>query len=725
MVVLMIGGSGVFMNAVIDKLNKNGHRVYLLTGQAEKRGNYSRVFERYDFPYDTGSMKDILESVAPDVVLFTGAYDTNFDWESPRQETVRYMAGLMNILSTYSMMPKKGRFLYLSSQEVFGDAYFDYIKEETPKSPRSLRAMALAQGEEACASYRQMQGMDTVVVRFGNLYWTPEKGGMEDNPCFRMCLEALEKGRISVNTRRSFSMIYINDAVEELYKLILAEDTKRGSYHVSSMEELGEAELAEKVRGAIGQDIEIVDSTVGTGGRLLLDGSRYAAEFGQEIFNSYDAGVQRVASYMKRHSASFLLGEDTGGGLAARFLTNAGRTLKVLFPFIENLVFFIPVFMLYNRTAGSAFFARLDLYLLFVLLFAVVHGQQQAVFSGFLAVAGYCFRQMYERSGFEVLLDCNTYVWAAQLFIVGLAVGYMRDHLRDVKNEDDSRMRYLQEKLKDIEDINDSNVRIKQNFEAQVINHSDSLGKVYEASSALEQYEPEEVLFYAAQVLSNLMDSRDVAIYTVANGDYARLFSATSPEARRLGNSIRYSGMKGMYEELRMRRTYINRDMDKDMPMMATAVYSEDEMQLILMLWGIPWERMTLGEANRLTIIGRLIQNAAVRANRYLEALRNRRYVQGTRVLDEAAFTQLEKAFRDAREKKLTEYVLLEILAQEQDYETVSDTLGSAIRQTDYLGLLNGGRLYVLLANTGMENVDGVIARFQQTGYACRLEEAV
>ena len=82
--------------------------------------------------------------------------------------------------------------------------------------------------------------------------------------------------------------------------------------------------------------------------------------------------------------------------------------------------------------------------------------------------------------------------------------------------------------------------------------------------------------------------------------------------------------------------------------MMASAVYSEDDMQLVLMLWGIPWERMTLGEANRLTIVGYLIQNAVVRANRYLEALRNRRYVEGTNILDESAFTHLAKAFFDS-----------------------------------------------------------------------------
>ena len=130
-------------------------------------------------------------------------------------------------------------------------------------------------------------------------------------------------------------------------------------------------------------------------------------------------------------------------------------------------------------------------------------------------------------------------------------------------------------------------------------------------------------------------------------------------------------------------------------------------------------------EANRLTIVGALIQNAVVRANRYLEALKNRRYVEGTNVLDEEAFAQLVKAFSDAREKGLTEYTLLEVLAGGEDYEKVAIALGSAIRQTDYLGILKGGRLYALLSNTGRENVGGIMERFQNAGYDSRLEEAV
>ena len=724
MVILLVGGGSALMNAVIDKLNKNGHRVYLLTGQKERKFSYSRVFEKYNFPYDSGSIKDILESVKPDVTVFTGAYDTNFTWESPRQDGVRYMAGLMNILSACSMM-KKGRFLYFSSQEVFGAPYIDDIGEEEPVSPKGFRAMALAQGEETCANYRRTQGTDTVILRFGHLYWVPQKGERGEDSCFRMCREALKTGRISANERRTFSMIYLNDAVEQIYRLICEEAPKHACYHISSGEETGEMELAKLVREELGSGIEVVDSTVGAGSRLVLDGKRYAEEFGREIFNHYDTGVKKVAHFMKRHSASFILEEDAGGGLAVRAWNNTRRILRAMFPYIENLICFIPFFLLYNNAADSAFVARLDFYLLYVLLFAVVYGQRQAIFSGFLAVIGYIVGQMGVRSGFEVLIDYNTYVWMAQLFIVGLVVGYLRDRLQFVQSENRARVAYLQGQLRDIEEINDSNVRMKHNFESQVVNHKDSLGKIYEISSTLEQYGPEEVLFYAAQVLSKLMDCEDVAVYTVANGDYARLFSATSPEARKMGNSIKYTAMEEMYGELKEGRVYINRKMEEKMPMMASAVYAEDEMELILMLWGIPWERMTLGEANRLTIVGFLIQNAVVRANRYLEALRNRRYVEGTNVLDEDAFTQLAKAFFDAREKGLTEYVLLEILTGDENYENVAKTLGGAIRQTDYLGILKQGKLHALLSNTNKENIGGIQERFRSAGYECRVEEAV
>ena len=182
--------------------------------------------------------------------------------------------------------------------------------------------------------------------------------------------------------------------------------------------------------------------------------------------------------------------------------------------------------------------------------------------------------------------------------------------------------------------------------------------------------------------------------------------------------------MQERVKELKEHRVFINKTMAEELPLMACAVYAEEDMQLILMLWGISWQRMTLAEANRLTIIGTLIQNASLRANHYLETLKEQRYVEDTNVMREEAFTLLVRAFFEARDKGLTECTLLEIKTKnDADYRQAVSVLGKEIRQTDYMGMLAGGRLYILLSNTNKGNAQGVIERFRGSGYDCRWEE--
>lgn len=707
-------------DTVIDKLNKGKHRIFLLTGRRDRQPSYKHVFERYDYPYEDESIKDIFESVMPEMVIYMGAFDTNFDWHRERQESVRYTAALMNILSTYSMAGK-GRFVYFSSHEVYGRSYPDDVQETETVSPKGFKAMAVAQGEEICENYRKAQGMDIMVLRFDHLYGVPRKGKEESNPCFQMCLEALKTGRVSASDRRSFSMLFLNDAVELAYKVMMEEQPALSCYHISSMEEINEVQLAEAVIKAMGGGIRLVNNSVGEKYRLVLNGEVFAQEYEQRIFVHYEEGAEQVVKYMKRNAESFIGDEDVGGSRAGRIWHGIKVVFRRLLPFVENLICFIPFYILNSKAAESQYFNRLDFFLLYVLLFAIVYGQQQAIFSSLLAVAGYFLQQMYGRTGFEVLLDYNIYVWMAQLFIIGMVVGYMRDQLQFIKDENEEEVRYLSRKVDDIADINDSNVRMKQSFETQLVNQRDSLGKIYEITSSLEAYEPEEVLFYAAKVLGQLMDSKDVAVYMVANGDYARLFSFTSPEARKLGNSIKYTGMEDMYNELKEHRIFINKKMNEKLPLMAGAVYTEDRMELILMIWGIPWQRMTLSEANRLTIIGALIQNAVVHANRYLETLTHDRYLDQTRIMAADAFEELTGAFFRAKENGLTECALLEIEAE--DYRQASEVLGKNIRQTDYMGMMSDGRFYILLSNTDEENAKGVAERFRSAGYGCGLRE--
>ena len=140
MIAFLIGGEGRFMDAMINKLNKDGHRVYLLTGSKNSQTSYQKVFEKYNFEYDSDSIREILVSANPDVVIFMGAYDSRYDWGNARKTSVQFTADLTNVISAYSSV-KKGRFLYLSSQEVFGRSYVEDIKEDEPVSAASFRAL--------------------------------------------------------------------------------------------------------------------------------------------------------------------------------------------------------------------------------------------------------------------------------------------------------------------------------------------------------------------------------------------------------------------------------------------------------------------------------------------------------------------------------------------------------------------------------------------------------
>lgn len=719
--VLLIGGAGSLINNLIIKMKKEGHRVCLLTGSRYKNKGYQKVFEQYNFTYDCTCLNEIFESIDPDLTLFAGAYDTNFRWEEEAAESVRYSSGLMNILMAFAMRGK-GKFIYLSSDEVYSGNYESNIEEEETLTPSGVRGMTLAQAEELCDSYRKNRNLDIITLRLDHLYGIPRNKEDVRDICTRMCLEALRDKKIAIRENTLFSPLYEADAIEFLYRIAASGVHKYSIYNISASREVSERMMAELVKSCQEEDVWI-QPTEAAPERRILSNLRFDSEFGNPFFCEDHVIIQRIVNKILANRGIFFQEEEEKLSLYARILKKTDWLITALIPFLENLIAFIPFFMLNNRAVGSTYFANLDFYLLYVLLFAIVYGQQQATFSAVLAVAGYCFRQMYDRSGFEVMLDANTYVWIAQLFILGLTVGYMRDQITKLRRESREEKEFIEQQLEDIQNINSSNVRVKDALSTQIVNQNDSVGKVYTITSALDRYSPEEVLFYAAETVGKLTRSKDVAIYRVANKEYARLFSSTSQTARALGNSIRYVDMGEMYEALEQRQVYINRRMDDRYPLMASAIYEQDTIQMIIMIWGIPWESMTLGQANQLVVIGSLIQNAMLRATRYISALEDERYVEGTRTLDTEAFTSLKKAYMKAREKGLVECCVVMVDVDDETFKESGNILMGLLRSTDYIGTQEDGELYVLLANTRKEDAELILDRFRKAGFKCHIVE--
>ena len=598
---------------------------------------------------------------------------------------------------------------------MFSSNFDEPITEIIKPEAKTFKGLALTQAEELCENYRKNLSLDIVTLRLDHLYSIPKDKDSIDNVCARMCLKALENEYVVAKCGREISMLYEADAVEFIYKLVKSKHLNYPLYHLASGNLITELEMADTIAECMDYSVDVWLED-GEKYKKCLSNTRLNEEFSAVVFDEYRETIKKMVKYMTEHKDVFLNEIKEEKSLLTRIKERLSQTIKILLPYIENIICFIPFFMLNNRATGSDYFSNLDFYLIYVLLFAIVYGQQQATISAILSVIGYCFRQMYDRSGFSVMLDYNTYVWIAQLFIFGLVVGYMRDEIGIIRSENEEERNHLNQKLADILEINNSNVRVKDVLERQVIGQKDSIGKVYSMTSALDKYMPDEVLFYAVELIGQMMDSKDVAIYGVYNEDYARIFSASSKKARGLGNSIKYREMTEVFETINDKKVYINRQLDEKYPLMANAIFENDKMQLIIMVWGIPWERMTLGQANLLKVISYLIQNAVLRSNRYMAALKSQRYIGDTKIMEMEAFSSLVNAYENAKLKGLTECTLLCLDARIEEYREIGDRVSEMLRQTDYLGVLGDKKLYILLANTNSKDAEPVINRFEAQG---------
>ncbi|MCR5639945.1 MAG: NAD(P)-dependent oxidoreductase [Lachnospiraceae bacterium] len=716
--IVLTGSYNYVMKALILKLNKEGHRIFVISGSRFSQKKYPKVFEQYDFVYESSSMREIFDSIHPDAVVFLGAYDDTFNWKKQDLEQVRYNTGLTNILQAATALQKHVRFIYLSYQDVFSGHSPSDILEHDKFSAVGFQGMAVRQGELICGNFQKTNQFDSLVLRMDHLYGMPlsDKDLME--PFATMVREGLHGNTIHANRNNIYSMLHISDAVEYIHKVLTTEELKYHVYNLSSGEAMSEYEMAELVASGMGGGTSVEDRSVGNMYRLVLSKERFSDEFSSRVYNHAKDCIPKIAAEIASQEQKFFFFGGDKVSIWKRIWDKIALVLKIVLPYLETAALFIPFFMLNNRATNSEYFSNLDFYLLYVLTMSIIHGQQQALIAALLATAGYLFRQQYDRSGFDVLLDYNTYVWIAQLFILGLVVGHMKDRLRNVREEDLHEIDFLNTQISDITDINATNVHIKNIMEEQIVNQNDSFGKVYEITSSLDQYEPEEVLFYAGDVLKQLIHSEDIAIYNVANSDYARLFVSTSKKARSMGNSIEYPKLGALYDAISKDQIYINHDMNPDYPLMADAIYSGDHIELIIMIWGIPWDRMNLAQANMIRVAGYLIQNAVLRANRYMEALQEDRYIKGTNVLGRDAFLILMGAFLHARSKDLTECCVLHVLPVEgEDKNLVATTIEKQLRNTDYIGYGPEDELFVLLSNTNEDNVSFVMNRIKAAGY--------
>ena len=222
---LVVGGAGFIGSNLVDRLTNEGHKVQvwdnLSTG---KRNNVNprAHFVKCDITRGYEARKVLMSEFKPDVVFHLAAMArVQPSIENPIEYHNANVNGMLNILNLCVECGVK-RFIFSSSSSVYGDVEQLPTTEEAPLNPMSPYALHKLIGEEYCKLYSKIYGLETVSLRYFNVYG--ERQPIEGAYCLVMGVFAQQKLNGKPMTirgdgeqRRDFT--YVGDVVEANMKV--------------------------------------------------------------------------------------------------------------------------------------------------------------------------------------------------------------------------------------------------------------------------------------------------------------------------------------------------------------------------------------------------------------------------------------------------------------------------------------------------------------------------
>ena len=175
--VLVTGGAGFIGSNLVDKLIDDGHEVIVFdnysTGKKENVNPKAKFFlvDIAHQPYfETDTMRDIMSGV--DVVFHMACLArVQPSIENPIEYHSANVNGTLNMLEVCRKYGVK-RFVFSSSSSVYGDVEEKDLptSEDAELNPMSPYALHKLVGEQYCKLYSELYGIDTVSLRYFNVY---------------------------------------------------------------------------------------------------------------------------------------------------------------------------------------------------------------------------------------------------------------------------------------------------------------------------------------------------------------------------------------------------------------------------------------------------------------------------------------------------------------------------------------------------------------------------
>ncbi len=227
--------------------------------------------------------------------------------ESPRQDCLANVIGTFNYLEA-ARLNAVPRFIFASSGAPAGEVTPPMHEEIVPHPVSPYGASKLA-GEGYCSAYARTFGVETVALRFGNVYG--HRSGHKTSVVAKFIKQAMEGKTLEIygNGHQTRDYIYIDDLIRAVLSAVKTENIGGEIFQIATSSETTLNELVEILlpllaRAGI-QDIKVIHGEKRQGDvmRNYSDTSKAKKILGWQAEISLQEGLSRTIDYFTGLSA--------------------------------------------------------------------------------------------------------------------------------------------------------------------------------------------------------------------------------------------------------------------------------------------------------------------------------------------------------------------------------------------------------------------------------------